>query len=305
MPDLTKRNFKLGIGTQLDYQLAYINSDFENVVISHIVGNYMNHSSFPLYLSIHGKKGEGKTFQTLRVCSKYRVSTYYISGAELCGSYEKDSIGAIEENLNKALHDFQTTQEMSVFIIDDFHLSIASTELGVGKTVNSQILTGFLMNLADKAKATKNARIPIILLGNDFNNLYDPLTRDGRMDFFEWNPTLQEKISIVCSHFDDIVFHQNDKEKLIKLITKYDSQPISFFAEVKNDLSKNIICDYLRLHSQLDIRTLLYNINQLSIQIENNNESCIPTIESCIEKRLNNLLQKTITHEERGKLHNA
>jgi len=68
MPDLTKRDFRLGVGTQYDSQLAYINPEFENKVISHIVGNYLKDSPFPLYLSIHGKKGEGKTFQTLRIC---------------------------------------------------------------------------------------------------------------------------------------------------------------------------------------------------------------------------------------------
>jgi len=89
----------------------------------------------------------------------------------LCGSYEKDSIGDIEENLKLALHKFQTEQEFGVFVVDDFHISIASTEAGVGRTVNSQILTCFLMNLADKAKATQNKRIPFILLGNDFLQL--------------------------------------------------------------------------------------------------------------------------------------
>ena len=300
MPDLTRRDFKLGIGTQLDSQLAYISPNFENKVVSHIVGNYMNNSVFPLYLSIHGKKGEGKTFQTIRVCSKYRLSVYYISSAELCGSYESDSISNIQENLSRALHELKSEQVMSVFIIDDFHLSIASTEIGVGRTVNSQVLTAFLMNLSDKAKASKNMRIPFILLGNDFTNLYDPLTRDGRMDFFEWNPAQKEKIKMVCFHFDDLLPTSEDKEALTKIVETYNTQPISFFAEIKNDLFKSVVSEYIRHCSQSDIRKIIAHLNS-------ERRMCcsdiLPQIERLATERITN--SKMILHEERGNLHHV
>lgn len=294
MADLTKRNFKLGVGSQLDYQLAYINPNFENKVISHIIGNYIDNSPFPLYLAIYGKKGEGKTFQSLRTCSKYRLSVYYISGAELCGSYEKDSISDIEENLNNALYKFQTEKEMSVFVIDDFHLSIASTEVGVGRTVNSQILTGFLMNLADKAKANKNSRIPFILLGNNFNNLYVPLTRDGRMDFYEWQPTLDEKISIVCSHFDDLIFQDGERQSLVRIVKQYKLQPISFFAEIKNDLLKDVVSRYLKECGHKDPRKILNQLNAVTLP---NNMSLITEIRRHASERM--ISSQKNTHEER------
>jgi len=300
MPDLTKRDFMLGVGTQLDNQLAYINPVFENKVISHIVGNYMNNPPYPLYLSIHGKKGEGKTFQTLRVCSKYRLTVYYISSAELCGSYEKDSIGDIEENLSKALYKFHHEQEISVFVIDDFHLSIASTEAGVGRTVNSQILTGYLMNLADKAKATKNMRIPFILLGNDFNNLYNPLTRDGRMDFYEWSPTIHEKINIISAHFDDIISTENEKKQLAQIVRTYALHPISFFTEIKSDLSKCVVSDYFSKHPNQDLRTALKDLNA---QLLPCTSSVISDIQQLASKRDASI--KNISHEERRGLYNA
>ncbi|MDA8222492.1 AAA family ATPase [Desulfosporosinus sp.] len=299
MPDLTKQNFKIGMSTQLDYQLAYIYPKFENRVISHIVGNYMDITPYPLYLSIHGKKGEGKTFQTLRVCSKYRLTVYYISGAQLCGSYEKDSIGDIEENLNRALHQFQTAREISVFIIDDFHLSIASTEVGVGRTVNSQILTGFLMNLADKAKAMKHARIPFILLGNDFNNLYDPLTRDGRMDFFEWKPTLKEKSEIVCCHFDDVI-SESEKSKLRNIVATYKDKPISFFTEIKNDIFKNRVSQYISHNPHLNVKSMLTALNSTT-------NGCTPVSLSEIERLAAQrvLESRPTSHEERTGLHHG
>lgn len=299
MPDLTKKDFRIGINTQLDHQLAYISPKFENQVISHIIGNYMNLSPFPLFLAIHGKKGEGKTFQTLRTCSKYRLSIYYISGAQLCGSFEKDSIGDIEENYNRALEKFRTANEISVIIIDDFHLSIASTEAGIGRTVNSQILTGFLMNLADKAKTLKRMRVPFILLGNDFNNLYEPFTRDGRMDFFEWNPNIQEKTKIVSSHFDDIV-KRSEMNNLAEMIRKYIQQPISFFTEIKNDIYKNIVSQHIIQHNYPDANTMLNGLNSMSISL-----SYVPIseIEQNIIHRIDT--QKHATHEERSGLHDA
>jgi SpoVK/Ycf46/Vps4 family AAA+-type ATPase len=297
MADLTKNNFRIGVDTQLDGQLACINQSFENHILSHITGNYMNNSPFPLYLAIHGKKGEGKTFQTLRVCSKYRVVMYYISGAQLCGSYEKDSIGDIEENYNYALHKYNTEGEVSTFIIDDFHLSIASTEAGIGKTVNSQILIGFLMNLADKAKASKKLRIPFILLGNDFDNLYAPLTRDGRMDFYEWKPSMEEKVEIVKAHFDDIV-QPKEAAKLEEFVKSYAEQPISFFTELKSDIYKHIVSEniskYISTYSCKNANEILRNLNSLQMGRVN---IAMDKITKFARQRI--AYSKRATHEER------
>lgn len=298
MADLTKRSFRIGTHTQLEYQLAYINPGFENTVLSHIIGNYMNNSPYPLYLAIHGKKGEGKTFQTLRVCSKYQIVMYYISGAQLCGSYEKDSIGDIEENFNEALYKYNSDNEFSVFVIDDFHLSIASTEVGIGRTVNSQILIGYLMNLADKAKASKSLRIPVILLGNDFNNLYEPLTRDGRMDFYEWNPSTQEKIAIVLAHFDDIV-DRRDISGLQSLVQKYSSNPISFFTEVKNDIGKQMLSQKLASNRNWNLMALLAQLNASTTNVQ----ITLSQIEQLMIARLNSA--NLAIHEERTGLHHA
>lgn len=63
-------------------------------------------------------------------------------------------------------------------------------------TVNNQIVSGTLMNLADNPtrvsigqdwrEADILHRIPIILTGNDFSTIYAPLIRDGRMEKFYW-----------------------------------------------------------------------------------------------------------------------
>lgn len=300
MPDLTKRSFKLGTKTQLDSQLAHINPEFESRVISHTLGNFMNYSYFPLFLAIHGKKGEGKSFQTLRICSKYGIEMYYISGAQLCGSYEKDSIGDIEENYNSALESFRDNNELSVFIIDDFHLSIASTEAGVGRTVNSQILTGYLMNLADKAKADKRSRIPFILMGNDFNHLYDPFTRDGRMDFFHWNPDIDEKIRIVSAHFQDIILPQ-EMVSIENIVRENPHLPVSFFTEIKNEFYKQNVSRHIAMHNVRNANTILNSLNKsISSSGYISAQDLYPLIQLRLEQQARRIL-----HEERSGLHNV
>ena len=299
MADLTKRSFCIGTHTQLDNHSAFINPEFENRVLSHILGNYMENSPYPLYLAIHGKKGEGKTFQTLRVCSKYNITIYYISGAELCGAYEKDSIATIEDDYLKALQKYKTDKIISAFVIDDFHLSIASTEAGIGRTVNSQILIGYLMNMADKAKASKESRVPIILLANDYANMYGPLTRDGRMDFYEWNPTTEEKKEIVAVHFEDIIDY-SQMDMLKKIVMKYDDQPVSFFTEIKNDLLKQQVSDYISKNKKPYIKDMLSDLKKCSISKYSVTE-IERKIEILAEERKST--SRSALHEERDGLH--
>lgn len=298
MEDLTIRSFKLPSFTNLDSQLAYINPNFERAVVSHIIGNYMKNSPYPLYLAIHGPKGEGKTFQTIRTCSKYNIAVYYISGAELCGSYEKDSITAIEKNLDDAIEEYKKSNIVSVFVIDDFHLSIASISAGVSRTVNSQILTGWLMNLADRAKSSTQPRIPFILLGNDFSNLYDPLTRDGRMDFFEWRPDESTKKKIICRHFEDYV--PRDNREFSRLIDANINQPISFFAEIKNDMFKEIISEQIVSSHEYDALRLIQNVDSSHPDtVLKKRRDLVAMIEEQINSRLISLEAKETIHEKR------
>lgn len=300
MYDANKKSFRLDDIGQLQYQLAAISPEFEENVISHVLGNYMNDSPYPLYFSIHGPKGEGKTFQTLRACAKYGITIYYVSGAELCGSYEKDSIALIEQNLDEAIHNYKTKFTLSVFIIDDFHLSVASVNEGVSKTVNSQILTGWLMNLADRAKAERKSRIPFIFLGNDFSNLYSPLTRDGRMDFYEWKPSEKEKENMICAHFEDCIRGDRNWVSFHKLIAKYHLQPISFFVELKNDLLKSQVKERVQANRNVNAIQLLRELNCISEEIlMNDSFNIMGWLDKLAAERKKAMETKNIMHEDR------
>lgn len=303
MYDSNFRSFRLDNISALEYQLAAISPEFENTVISHILGNYMKHSPFPLYLAVHGPKGEGKSFQTLRSCSKYGIEIYYVSGAELCGSYEKDSITLIEKNLDMAIYEYKENQTLSAFIIDDFHLSIASVGEGVSKTVNSQILTGWLMNLADRARAGGPLRVPFILLGNDFTNLYAPLTRDGRMDFYEWKPSEEEKAKMICAHFEDYIQDKDTMTSFREVVKEYKNQPISFFAELKNDLIKSLIKEHIFSQGITDSAEILQQINEISEElIKNRSFDIVEHLQALAAMRKAEADAKLVQHESRKNL---
>lgn len=241
----------------LSNEMAIIDSEFRKVVLTHIISNCDPTLKMPMFLAIYGNPGEGKTFQTLRICRQHGLKICYFSGAELSGNYERDSILDIDDNYKRACNYYYGNEKTPcVIIIDDFHLSPASTKAGVGTTVNSQLLTGFLMNLCDKAKVMPNYRIPIILLGNTFKNVYDPLKRDGRMDFYHWKASRELKEKIILNLFSDCL-KKSELKQLQGFIDTYIDQPISFFSEVKNDIEKRTIKKCIDSIGQQDIHTYL------------------------------------------------
>lgn len=239
--------------------IAIINADFKIKILTHIIGNYSDSINTPLFLAIHGNSGEGKTFNTLRVCEEQGLKICYFSGAELSGNYERDSILDFEENYTRACNYYQNN-EYSVIIIDDFHLSVASTRDGVGTTINSQLLTGYLMNLCDKAKSGQCPQIPIILLANTFVNVYEPLKRDGRMDFYYWESPLALKLQVAEELFSQYL---SKKEwcSINEFVRENQDMPISFFTEIKNDIDKLIIGDLIRTNKKSNIEDC---VNKLS-----------------------------------------
>lgn len=112
------------------------------------------------------------------------------------------------------------------------------------------------MNLCDKARNTPNYRIPIILLGNTFENVYDPLKRDGRMDFYHWKAPRELKEKIILNLFSDCL-KRRDLKQLQDFINTYIDKSISFFSEIKNDIEKRAIKNYIDSMGRQDIHMYL------------------------------------------------
>ncbi len=217
-------------------QKIYLSGEFERKILKHIIGNSLKKPISPRFLAIEGAMGEGKSVQTLYSCLRNDIHTYYFSGAELSGSLEAESRKKIE-NTYDYLNIHKDEEEFYVIIIDDFHLSVASTYEKTTNTVNSQLLTGYLMELADEAKIKAGKRIPIILIANNFEKLHSPLMRDGRMDFFRWEPQNDEKKFLIKKIYADIIPASEQVEFDI-FISEYITEPISFFSEILNEVYK-------------------------------------------------------------------
>lgn len=221
---------------------VWIPEEFERAVLLHVIKNYIPELSPPLILAIQGPQGEGKSFQARAVCSKLGIYVVPISGSLLGGAVEGAAVSTLQKAYISASLVRQKVNRMVVLLIDDFDLSVASTFEERRYTVNTQLLSGFIMNLADdptKCGEHSTYRIPIIVTGNDFTSLHSPLVRHGRMNFFDWRPSLEQKKRMVYEIFRPILplpHHAFDK-----LVERFGNEPVSFFAALKDDLIDIVI----------------------------------------------------------------
>ena len=76
-------------------------------------------------------------------------------------------------------------------------------------------------------------RIPIIVTGNDLGTLYAPLTRDGRMEKFFWEPDRDDRIGIVSGIFEVDHLDRHDVEQLVDA---FPDQSIDFYGALRSRL---------------------------------------------------------------------
>lgn len=166
------------------YYGVYIPFRFTREILKHLILNYSKIEggfSPPLFFAVQGAKGEGKSFMIETLCKHYSIKYIPLSGAELCGSLEGDSNRKLMKVYNDACTCSYFDKSFSCIVIEDFHKSIAaSNKNNTNRTTNSDTLVGQMMNMADHPYVN-GVRTPIILTGNNFEVIYSPLTRNGRM----------------------------------------------------------------------------------------------------------------------------
>lgn len=216
---------------------------FAERILLHVFKNHVPAVNPPLLLAVQGPMGAGKSWQTRRVCERYKITVEAVSGAELSGEHEKASV----ETFTRAYLRAATKPAPSVLLIDDFHLSVASTFDDRHYTVNSQLLVGALMNLADDPTACGTAKVrrtPVILTGNDFTALYAPLTRHGRMEFFDWQPTTEDKAAILRGLLARVLVAA-DLDRTHVLAERFPDEPVAFFSSLTHRLYDSVVLDWL------------------------------------------------------------
>jgi ribulose bisphosphate carboxylase small subunit len=231
----------------------YIAPHFLNKLAVHITKNYLElpRVKVPLILGIHGRKGEGKTFQCELVFKKMGVEVVYISGGELESPDAGDPARLIRLRYREAAELVRVRGCMAVLVINDLDAGAGRFDRMTQYTVNTQLVNNTLMNIADNPTNVQLPgsydekelpRIPIIATGNDFATLYAPLIRDGRMQKFYWEPSHEDRIGIVSGMFSEDGLSQADVEKLVK---HFDKQAIDFFGAVRSHIYDEQITQFI------------------------------------------------------------
>ncbi|MEV0005810.1 AAA family ATPase [Micromonospora sp. NPDC050980] len=209
---------------------------FKRRVLTHAISASCS-SNYPLILLIQGHPGDGKSFQAYETLRGSNFAVMRFSSAELSGTYESESVSRFKDYYARAAESAETFPEaLPVLLVEDFDLSPAGRQERSFYTVNSQLLSGFLMNLADDVALcgmNTTRRIPLIVTGNDMSVVHGPLLRPGRVDIFTWRPTEQERAIMIHSALAGTV-PSLDFKQAMKLTRAFSELPISAFSAALN-----------------------------------------------------------------------
>lgn len=205
----------------------------------------------PLILGIHGRKGEGKTFQCELVYKRMGVNVVHISGGELESPDAGDPARLIRLRYREAAELVNIRGEMAVLMINDLDAGAGRFDGMTQYTVNTQLVNNTLMNIADNPTnvqlpgsydETPLPRIPIVVTGNDFATLYAPLVRDGRMQKFYWEPDRDDRLGIVGGIFSPDGLNRRDIETLVDT---FPNQAIDFYGALRAQIYDEQIIDFI------------------------------------------------------------
>ncbi|MEM9220357.1 MAG: ribulose bisphosphate carboxylase small subunit [Cyanobacteria bacterium P01_F01_bin.150] len=219
----------------------YIAPRFLNKLAVHITKNFLDLPGVrvPLILGIHGRKGEGKTFQCDLVFEKMGIEVVRISAGELESPDAGDPSRLIRLRYREAAELVRVRGKMAVLLINDLDAGAGRFDQGTQYTVNTQLVNGTLMNIADHPTNVQLPgsydenpvqRIPILVTGNDFSTLYAPLVRDGRMEKFYWAPNRSDRIGIVGGIFAPDGLSKHDVKELVDT---FPNQAIDFYGALR------------------------------------------------------------------------
>lgn len=222
----------------------YIAPRFLNKLAVHITKNFIDlpKVKVPLILGIHGRKGEGKTFQCELVYQRMGVEVVHISAGELESPDAGDPSRLIRLRYREAAELIRVRGKMAVLMINDLDAGAGRVDQGTQYTVNTQLVNATLMNIADNPTNvqlpgsyddTPLHRVPIVVTGNDFATLYAPLVRDGRMEKFYWEPSHEDKIGIVGGIFSEDGLSPRE---VVKLVDHFQGQAVDFYGALRSRL---------------------------------------------------------------------
>ncbi len=232
----------------------YISPQFLDKIAIHITKNFMTLPGVrvPLILGIHGRKGEGKSFQCELIFQLMGIEPVRMSAGELESPDAGDPVRLIRMRYREAAELIKVRGKMCVLLINDLDAGAGRVNQSTQYTVNTQLVNGTLMNIADNPTDVQLPgsyetepihRVPIIVTGNDFSTLYAPLVRDGRMDKFYWQPTWDDRVGIVAGIFEEDGLSLSAVEQLL---AAFDNQSIDFFGALRSRVYDEQVRQFIR-----------------------------------------------------------
>ena len=246
----------------------YISPNFLDKLAVHITKNFLNLPGLrvPLILGIHGRKGEGKSFQCELVFDLMGIEPVRMSAGELESPDAGDPVRLLRTRYREAAELIKVRGKMCVLLINDLDAGAGRVDTSTQYTVNTQLVNGTLMNIADNPTDVQLPgsyetqpinRVPIIVTGNDFSTLYAPLIRDGRMEKFYWEPSREDRIGTVSGIFEEDGLSQKDIQRLVDT---FPSQSIDFFGALRSRVYDEQVREFIHQ----------VGLNKVSVQLVNN-----------------------------------
>ncbi|MCY7284206.1 MAG: AAA family ATPase, partial [Cyanobacteria bacterium CAN_BIN43] len=129
----------------------YISPRFLNKLAIHITKNFLNlpNVRVPLILGVHGRKGEGKSFQCELVFERMGIEVVHMSAGELESPDAGDPARTIRVRYREAADLVKVRGKMAVLMINDIDAGAGRVDQYTQYTVNTQLVNGTLMNIAD------------------------------------------------------------------------------------------------------------------------------------------------------------
>lgn len=254
----------------------YLSPRFLDRLAVHITKNFMDLPGLrvPLILGIHGRKGEGKSFQCELLFEHMGIEPVRMSAGELESPDAGDPVRLIRMRYREAAELIKVRGKMCVLLINDLDAGAGRMDQTTQYTVNTQLVNGTLMNIADNPTDVQLPgsydtqpihRVPILVTGNDFSTLYAPLVRDGRMDKFYWQPNSEDRLGIVQGIFEP---DRLSSSVIEQLVNHFADQAIDFFGALRSRVYDKQVRDFIRSIGISKVSTYLINSPERQVQIQ-------------------------------------
>ncbi|MEJ2707368.1 MAG: AAA family ATPase [Anaerolineales bacterium] len=225
-----------------------ISPRYRQVISLHVLKNLLKQVKVqvPLLLGVHGPSGEGKTFQLEYILRNMGVKRYLISGGQLESEEAGESAHIVRSTYLRAGEAIRSGEySATVVLINDIDTGLSPSG-GADYTPHQKAVFGELMHLVDyptNVEGKDTERVPVIITGNDFTKLYEPLMRAGRMTAFEWIPNMEERVEILTNIYPEL-----SDEECTRLILDLNRAveaylpvsmkvlPVAFFAHLRSSL---------------------------------------------------------------------